>query len=178
MPCRGEATNNKVVKTGGKKWPRSSSLTCFPSAGAICIFKNIHFHLRSDSRCQIRPLRVGFENHFRRWRSHVTRPGSEYATIQAASVTLTIRTSYCAIKQSSVPSQNGRSCFRAPVVNAFHMVMRSGSSSRRRRITISGGKTPHLCARGWTNHVKSQPPAWFDRLVRSRLHLCLLPGYI
>lgn len=158
MPCRGEATNNKVVKTGGGGvgWRRSSSLTCFPSAGAICIFKNIHFHLRADSRCQMRQLRVGFEKHFRRGRSHVTRPAPPPATVrvpkartvQAASVALTVPTSYCAVKQTSAPSQNGRSCFSVPVVDASHMVMRSGSSSRRRRITLSGGKTPHLCARG------------------------------
>lgn len=45
------------------------------------------------------------------------------------------------------------------------------------RMSISG-KIPYLSARGWTNHVKLQPSAWFDRLVRSKLHFCLLPGYI
>lgn len=99
MPCRGEATNNKVVKTGEKRWPRSSSLTCFPSAGAICIFKNIHFHLRADSRCQIRQLWVGFENHFRRWRSHVTRPTLAPAAVQVPKTRLSRR------RASPPPSQ-------------------------------------------------------------------------
>lgn len=125
MPCRGEATNNKVVKTGREKKengrcpaPYPVSLLPVPSAFSKTLIST--YGLTRDGR--LASSRVG-----------VWEPLTEVAESPDPTCTLAAPTRPFAIKRAAVRFRHGCSCFTVPAVNAFHMATLSGCSYRASR---------------------------------------------